>query len=85
MSSNFFSIKEKFFDLWAPNYDILFTTVFYQALHKRLLEYVELTNQPNVLDLGCGTGRLLNRLAQEQGYFILDLGNEFKGFQPSHT
>ncbi|NEO50984.1 MAG: class I SAM-dependent methyltransferase [Moorea sp. SIO4A3] len=65
MTSNFFSTKEKFFDLWAPNYDILFTTVFYQALHKRLLEFVEFTDQPNVLDLGCGTGRLLNRFAQE--------------------
>lgn len=57
--------KEKLFDLWAPNYDFLLTTVFYQAVHKRLLDYVELPNHPNVLDLGCGTGRLLNRLATE--------------------
>lgn len=63
MNSNVFSNKEKFFDLWAPNYDCLLTTVFYQAIHKRLLEYVELPEQPNVLDLGCATGRLLNRLA----------------------
>ncbi|WP_293095592.1 hypothetical protein [Moorena sp. SIOASIH] len=35
MSSNFFSTKEKFFDLWAPNYDILFTTVFYKNLGNR--------------------------------------------------
>jgi ubiquinone/menaquinone biosynthesis C-methylase UbiE len=65
MSRDIFSNKEKFFDLWAPNYDFLFTTVFYQAVHKRLLEYVELPEQPNVLDLGCGTGRLLNRLATQ--------------------
>lgn len=63
MSDNFFSQKARFFDSWAPNYDILLTTVFYQAIHKRLLEYVELPNSPNVLDLGCGTGRLLHRLA----------------------
>lgn len=65
MSRDIFSNKEKFFDLWAPNYDFLFTTVFYQAVHKRLLEYVELPEQPNVIDLGCGTGRLLNRLATQ--------------------
>lgn len=57
--------KQKFFDLWAPNYDFLLTSVFYQALHKRLLEYVELPDQPSVLDLGCGTGRLLERLATQ--------------------
>ena len=65
MNRDIFSNKEKFFDLWAPSYDFLFTTVFYQAVHKRLLEYVELPEQPNVLDLGCGTGRLLNRLATQ--------------------
>ncbi|MGK7875642.1 MAG: class I SAM-dependent methyltransferase [Xenococcaceae cyanobacterium] len=65
MTNNIFTNKEKFFDLWAPNYDCLFTTVLYQAVHKRLLEYVELPDQPNVLDLGCGTGRLLNRLAAQ--------------------
>ncbi len=57
--------KQKIFDRWAPNYDILFTTVFYQALHKRLLDYLQLADNPNVLDLGCGTGRLLDRLAEE--------------------
>ena len=64
-NSTIFKKKERFFDRWAPNYDILFTTIFYQAIHKRLLEYVELPENPNVLDLGCGTGRLLNRLATE--------------------
>jgi ubiquinone/menaquinone biosynthesis C-methylase UbiE len=65
MMNNLLSNKEKFFDRWAPNYDFLLTSVFYQAVHKRLIEYVELPEQPNVLDLGCGTGRLLNRLATE--------------------
>ena len=63
MNSDALSKKEKFFDRWAPNYDCLLTTVFYQAIHKRLLEYIELPEQPYVLDIGCGTGRLLNRLA----------------------
>ncbi|MBE9129755.1 MULTISPECIES: class I SAM-dependent methyltransferase [unclassified Coleofasciculus] len=65
MTDTVFTNKGKFFDRWAPNYDWLFTTVFYQAVHKRLLDYVELPSEPNVLDLGCGTGRLLHRLATQ--------------------
>ena len=57
------SQKQRFFDVWAPGYDWLFPSVFYQAIHKRLLDYVQLSAQPNVLDLGCGTGQLLDRLA----------------------
>ncbi|NET06059.1 MAG: methyltransferase domain-containing protein [Symploca sp. SIO2B6] len=62
MTSDIYSNKQKLFDRWAPHYDCLLTTVFYQAVHKRLLEYVELSPQPKVLDIGCGTGRLLHRL-----------------------
>jgi ubiquinone/menaquinone biosynthesis C-methylase UbiE len=65
MTSNVFTNKQKFFDRWAPNYDFLLTTVFYQAVHKRILDYVELPDRANVLDLGCGTGRLLHRLATQ--------------------
>ena len=65
MNSDVLSNKQKFFDRWAPNYDCLLTTIFYQAIHKRLLEYVELPEQPHILDLGCGTGRLLHRLATQ--------------------
>ena len=65
MTNNFYRQKENFFNLWAPFYDCLFTTVFYQAIHQRLLEYVELKENAAVLDLGCGTGRLMNRLAAE--------------------
>lgn len=65
MTSHVFHNKQQFFDRWAPNYDCLFTTIFYQAVHKRMLEYVDLPAQPNVLDLGCGTGRLLHRLATQ--------------------
>ncbi len=57
------SIKQKFFDLWAPTYDWLFPSIIYQAVHQRLLEYVNFPNTANVLDLGCGTGKLLHRLA----------------------
>ncbi len=65
MTSNIFNQKQNFFDRWAPNYDIIFTTIFYQSLHKRLLDYVELPENPYILDLGCGTGRLLHRFANE--------------------
>lgn len=65
MKNNAINSKEQFFDRWALTYDSLFTTVFYQAIHKRLLEYVNIPEQPNVLDLGCGTGRLLDRLAEQ--------------------
>jgi ubiquinone/menaquinone biosynthesis C-methylase UbiE len=63
MTEAIFAQKQQLFDRWAINYDCLLTTIFYQAVHKRLLTFVELSEQPNVLDLGCGTGRLLNRLA----------------------
>lgn len=63
MTQEFISNKKQVFDKWAPSYDWLFPSVFYQTVHKRLLEYVEFSAQPNVLDLGCGTGRLLERLA----------------------
>lgn len=65
MKNNLLNNKERFFDRWAPNYDWLFPSVFYQAIHQRLLDYVNLPEQADVLDLGCGTGRLLDRLASE--------------------
>jgi ubiquinone/menaquinone biosynthesis C-methylase UbiE len=54
--------KSRFFDRWSFWYDNLFPTVFYQAVHQRMLEFVQLPQQARVLDIGCGTGRFLNRL-----------------------
>ncbi|MFN6566916.1 class I SAM-dependent methyltransferase [Dendronalium sp. ChiSLP03b] len=65
MTDNFLSNKKQLFDTWAPSYDWLFPSVIYRTIHKRLLEYVDLPERPNVLDLGCGTGRLLERLATQ--------------------
>ncbi len=65
MTNNFIGNKKQLFDLWASIYDWLFPSVFYQAIHKRLLEYVDLPVRSNVLDIGCGTGRLLERLANQ--------------------
>lgn len=57
--------KIQLFDRWAAFYDWLLPSVFYQAIHRRLLAYTSLPENPLVLDLGCGTGRLLNRLAAQ--------------------
>ncbi|WP_299410283.1 class I SAM-dependent methyltransferase [Acaryochloris sp. IP29b_bin.148] len=67
MTPDVLAAKTRVFDRWAPNYDWLFTTVFYQAVHQRLLSYVHLPSDSPaaVLDMGCGTGKLLNRLASQ--------------------
>lgn len=56
--------KSRLFDRWSFWYDNLFPTVFYQVVHQRMLEFVQLPPQAKVLDIGCGTGRFLNRLAR---------------------
>lgn len=65
MYDNFHQQKEFFFDHWAAYYDSLFPTFFYRAIHQRLLEYVYLKDNAQVLDLGCGTGLLLKRLVEK--------------------
>lgn len=62
--------KVQLFDRWAPQYDLLFPSVVYQAIHLRMLEYVQLPPAAQILDLGCGTGKLLNRLAQHDPTLI---------------
>ncbi|MBD2294393.1 class I SAM-dependent methyltransferase [Anabaena sphaerica FACHB-251] len=63
--NKFINNKKQIFDRWASSYDWTFPSFIYQAIHKRLISKIELPANANVLDLGCGTGRLLNRLASE--------------------
>ncbi|WP_071188920.1 class I SAM-dependent methyltransferase [Trichormus sp. NMC-1] len=65
MSNNIINNKKQIFDRWSSSYDWTFPSFIYQAIHKRLLSKVELAANANVLDLGCGTGRLLDRLASQ--------------------
>lgn len=79
MNQEFFSKKQNLFDKWAPFYDFFWTTIVYQTFHKRMLEYVELPESSKVLDLGCGSGRLLNRLGKKYPHLRgigLDLSQE---------
>jgi ubiquinone/menaquinone biosynthesis C-methylase UbiE len=57
--------KSRLFDRWSYWYDNLFPTVFYQVIHQRMLEFVQLPPKARVLDIGCGTGRFLNRLLMQ--------------------
>ncbi len=66
MANDLYQRKQSLFDRWAGFYDLTLTSVFYQAVHRRLLDSIQLPAQPYVLDLGCGTGKLLNRLADHQ-------------------
>ncbi|WP_373479312.1 class I SAM-dependent methyltransferase [Geminocystis sp.] len=65
IKNSFFDYKRIFFDGWSNFYDVTFTTIFYQAIHQRLLEYVTLPPKSLILDLGCGTGKLLNRIGDK--------------------
>lgn len=63
--NTFIQNKKQIFDRWSSSYDWTFPSLIYQAIHKRLIETIEIPENANVLDLGCGTGQLFNRLGKE--------------------
>ena len=55
--------KPRFFDLWSYVYDAPWVQrLTYRPLHDAVLAALPETRQPRVLDVGCGTGQLCNRL-----------------------
>ena len=57
--------KRRLFDRWAPFYDCPFTSVLYQSVHEVVLADIDLADGAEILDLGCGTGRFLDRLGRK--------------------
>ncbi len=66
MTESVFEVKRALFERWAPWYDTFLPSVFYRAVHQRLVESIQIPAIARVLDIGCGTGRLLQRLATAQ-------------------
>ena len=58
--------RRGFFDAWARVYDVpLVQWVTYRPVHDAVLRALRRHAPVSVLDLGCGTGQLLRRLADE--------------------
>lgn len=68
-----------FFDLWSASYDRPgFQQTTYRPVHDAVLARLEDVQPDAVLDLGCGTGQLVQRLAErfpDAAIFGADLSN----------
>ena len=56
------------FDRWSERYDrSVFQPLFFDRIHRRLSAALSPTAAESVLDVGCGTGRLAERLVSASG------------------
>jgi ubiquinone/menaquinone biosynthesis C-methylase UbiE len=70
--------ENKFFDLLSRVYDIpLIQRAIYQPVHDAVVDVLQTTSPRSVLDVGCGTGILLTRLASLSGVTLVGCDYSF--------
>jgi len=68
-----------FFDEWSSTYDEDHLSAYFVYCHDKLFRYMRLHNNANILDLGCGTGEAVFKLAEnfpDNMIFGVDLSKE---------
>ncbi len=74
-------IKEKnraLFNRWAPSYDRPLFQYWMKKFQIPVIQEIDFTKEPSVLDISCGTGELLNSLVQfgSGEFFGIDLAEK---------
>ncbi len=70
--------NKAFFDLWASFYDVTLIKPYLLFIQKKIAKYIDLKNNPKVLDVGCGTGDALVFLSKtgHPSLFGLDISEK---------
>ncbi|MFI5367164.1 MAG: class I SAM-dependent methyltransferase, partial [Candidatus Binatia bacterium] len=55
----------RYFNQWAPGYDRSWTQIWFRENHRLIVQAMDPPADACILDLGCGTGQLAARLAQQ--------------------
>lgn len=64
MKTNYKSNSKKTFDMQAQNYDKTFYGKHARSNYKHILNEINQVKKGNILDVGCGTGEILNILSK---------------------